>query len=194
LRFRHVFSFVDVADAACLFPLWHSSSCSGLASAQSSPSSNPFTVTSSSTNLLASGESSSNPFLPASDDDLGGLPALPGASAAGGAGGGQSDRGNGRFYSPSHLALNFAAASTLPLATTSRTLPGAATLRPAPAFTSPSAWLCWPNTNSLVTSSRCFIAQCGGDCGATGGNAHIWSLTLDPVIDLAPTKELTACT
>jgi len=36
-----------------------------------------FTVTSSSTNLLASGESSSNPFLPASDDDLGGLPAFP---------------------------------------------------------------------------------------------------------------------
>jgi len=160
----------------------------GLASAQSSPSSNPFTVTSSSTNLLASGESSSNPFQLASDD-LGGTPALPGASAAGGAGGGQSDRPNGKFYSPSHLAYNFGGGFNAPIGNDHPYITWGGN------FTA-GAGLHFSKRLAVLAEYQfigdklpgAFIAQCGGACGATGGNAHIWSLTLDPVIDLAPTK------
>jgi len=138
----------------------------GLASAQSSPSSNPFTVTSSSTNLLASGESSSNPFQLASDDDLGGTPELPAHRQPVGPAEARATGQTADSIAPATSRSTSAAASTLPLATTIRTLPGAATLPPAPAYTSPSAWLYWPSTNSLATSSPAPLSRSAGAIAA----------------------------
>ena len=75
-------------------------------------------------------------------------------------------------------------ASTHPSATTRPTSPGAATLPAAEGFTSPSALLCWRIQFMDNKLPGAFIAAGGGQ----GGNSHIISLTVDPVIDLLPTR------
>ncbi len=159
----------------------------GFASAQSSPSPNPFNLTQPTSNLLASGESSSNPFQLSSDDFLGGDSALPAVPASGGSGAGQSGRENGRFYSPSHMALNFGAGFNAPIGNDGPyiTWGGNFTVGGGLHFSKRLSVLAeYQLLDNKLPGS--FIASSGS--GATGGNAHIWSLTLDPVIDLFPAR------
>ena len=173
----------------------------GFASAQSSPSLNPSTPNPPGTSLFAAGESSSNPsqtnsnsfesssnpFQLASDDAVGGDSALPAASATGGSGAGQSGRENGRFYSPSHIAIDAGAGFNSPIGNDGPyiTWGGNFTVGGGLHFARGISLLAeYQLLDNKLPGS--FIAASG--TGATGGSSHIWGLTLDPVIDLAPKR------
>jgi hypothetical protein len=166
----------------------------GFAGAQSSPSLNPFTSNPSSSSLFAAGESSSNPsqtssnpFQLASGDAVSGDSALPASSAAGGSGAGHGGQESRRFYSPSHLALNFGAGFNAPIGNDGPYISWGGNFNVG-------GGLHFSKRLSLLAEYQLldnklpgsFIAASGS--GATGGNAHIWGLTLDPVIDLFPAR------
>jgi hypothetical protein len=148
------------------------------ASAQSSPSTNA-------TTQFAPGESSSSAFQPGFDDGLSGVTALRDAAASlgsdGGAAGGQ-DYGSkhGLFHS---LAFEAGGGFNGPLGDSSNyiTWGGNFTL---------GGGLHFNKRFSLLAEYQFMDDKLPGnviaETGATGGDAHIWSLTLSPVIDLFP--------
>src|ERR1700677_701723 len=148
------------------------------ASAQSSPST-------SSTTQFAPGDSSSSAFQPGFDDGLSGVTALRDAAASlgsdGGAAGGQ-DYGSkhGLFHS---LAFEAGGGFNGPLGDSSNyiTWGGNFTL---------GGGLHFNKRFSLLAEYQFMDDKLPGnviaETGATGGDAHIWSLTLSPVIDLFP--------
>ena len=148
------------------------------ASAQSSPSTNA-------TTQFAPGESSSSAFQPGFDDGLSGVTALRDAAASlgsdGGAAGGQ-DYGSkhGLFHS---LAFEAGGGFNGPVGNSSNyiTWGGNFTL---------GGGLHFNKRFSLLAEYQFMDDKLPGnviaETGATGGDAHIWSLTLSPVIDLFP--------
>jgi hypothetical protein len=148
------------------------------ASAQSSPSTN-------STTQFAPGESSSSAFQPGFDDGLSSATALRDAAASlgsdGGTAGGQ-DYGSkhGMFHS---LAFEAGGGANGPIGNGSNYITWGGN------FTG-GGGLRFNNHLSLLAEYQFIDDKLPGkiiaETGASGGNAHIWSLTLDPVIDLFP--------
>jgi hypothetical protein len=148
------------------------------ASAQSSPST-------SSTTQFAPGDSSSSAFQPGFDDGLSGVTALRDAAASlgsdGGAAGGQ-DYGSkhGLFHS---LAFEAGGGFNGPVGNSSNYITWGGN------FTV-GGGLHFNKRFSLLAEYQFMDDKLPGnviaETGATGGDAHIWSLTLDPVIDLFP--------
>jgi hypothetical protein len=150
------------------------------AQAQSSPST-------SATTQYVSGESSSSSFQPSFFDSVGALrdaaasPGSDGAASNGGAAGGQ-DYGSkhGLFHS---LAFEAGGGFNGPLGDSSNyvTWGGNFTV---------GGGLHFNKRLSLLAEYQFMDNKLPGnviaETGATGGNAHVWSLTLDPVIDLFP--------
>jgi hypothetical protein len=143
------------------------------ANAQSSPSPN-------------TGESSSTAYQLVADNDLSGATALHEATASlgsgSGAASGQSDRGGGRGLFSS-LAFEAGGGFNAPIGNSSNYITWGGN------FTA-GAGLHFSRGVSLLAEYQFIDDKLPGnliaETGANGGNAHIWSLTLDPVIDLFP--------
>jgi hypothetical protein len=148
------------------------------AGAQSSPSFN-------SSNQFAPGESSSTAFQLA-DDGVSGANALRSAANAlgsgGGAAGGQADQGGGHGLF-SKLAFEAGGGANAPVGYSSSYITWGGN------FTV-GGGLHFSRGISLLAEYQLMDDKLPGnliaETGANGGNAHIWSLTLDPVVDLFP--------
>jgi hypothetical protein len=156
----------------------------GTATAQSLSSPNP-----TSSGSLAAGESSPRSLDLTADEGFSSSaalpadPAEPGSSAAAASGGGQNREG--RFYSPSHIAIDAGAGFNAPIGNDIPyiTWGGNFTIGGGLHFSKQvSALLEYQLLDDKLPGA--FVALGGG----TSGDAHIWSLTLDPVIDLAPKR------
>lgn len=142
---------------------------------------------SSSSNAIAATESSSN-AIHFTDDGLAAEPAaaLPAAPAANGAAAGQNGGGHsGHWYSFSHLAGEAGGGFNAPTGDSSPyiTWGGNFSVGAGPRFT--------PHLATLIEYQFIDDKLPGAliaETGANGGDAHIWSLTLDPVIDVAPKR------
>jgi opacity protein-like surface antigen len=151
-----------------------------IASAQSSPSTN-----SSAPGLFAAGESSSAALLLA-DGDGGSLPSLiplhAASAAAGGGAAGQADHGWKHKVS-NDFAFEAGGGFNAPIGNDTPVITWGGN------FTV-GAGLHFSKRISLLAEYQFIGDKLPGaliaDAGAQGGNAHIWSLTLDPVIDLLP--------
>ncbi len=133
--------------------------------------------TDSTTDNAATSESSSSAGLLAVDAEPGALPAAPSA---------QDDRGGRGYHSHSvwsHLTYEAGGGFNAPTSDPRLTLRGAATLRWARATGSIHTSACWPSISSSTASCRAPLSH---RTGSDGGHAHIWSLTLAPVVDLMP--------
>ncbi len=151
----------------------------GTASGQSSPSLN-----STNSNLVAANESSSTSSQLPADEGLEGAAALRTAAAAlgSGAGGGQSE-GAGRHGLFNGFAFEAGAGANAPIGNDSPfiTWGGNITVGGGLHFTNRLALLAeYQFMDNKLPGN--FVA----DLGTQGGDAHIWSLTLAPVIDLFP--------
>jgi hypothetical protein len=149
------------------------------ASAQSSSSSNQIT-------RFAPGESSSSSYQFTDEDGVNGATALRTAAASLGAEGGGAAAG--QDYSSKHsllgnLAFDASAGFNAPAGNTSSYVTWGGN------FTA-GGGLHFSHRFSLLAEYQFIDDKLPGnliaETGATGGNAHIWSLTLDPVIDLFP--------
>lgn len=149
-----------------------------LAGAQSTVSHND-----SSSPGISSTESSSLQVVPLTGAD--GFGALPAAPVAGGAGAGQNGGEHQRFYSLSHIAIEAGAGFNAPIGndtpyiTWGGNFTGGVGLHFFQRFTLLGEFQFMDNK-----LPGAFIAAGGGQ----GGNAHIFSLTVDPVIDLFPKR------
>jgi len=128
---------------------------------------------------LAPAESSSNDFKFADNDGLPSDPALPAAS---GAGGGQYDNRPTREPLSSRLAFEVGGGFNSPA-------PDSPDITWGGNFTLGAGYRFNPMFSTLIEYQfihdklpGSLIAQ----TGATGGNAHIWSFTVAPVVDLFP--------
>ena len=149
------------------------------AGAQSTPSSNP-------TGQFALGESSSSAYQFTNEDGVTGAAALRTAADSlgsdGGGGGGGQDYGkhSGGF---SKLAIEASGGANGPLGTSSNYITWGGN------FTA-GGGLHFSRAVSLLAEYQFLGDKLPGnliaETGASGGNAHIWSLTLAPVIDLFP--------
>jgi hypothetical protein len=153
----------------------------GSARAQTLPSSN-----SSGFNAVSAGESSSSAFPPATNDDLGGATGLPSAASAEGARGAGGQSGGYQSHSLfSHLTAAFGGGFNGPARGSSSyiTWGGNASLGAGYRF---NRYLAMMTEYQFIDDKLpgALIAE----TGANGGNAHIWSLTMAPVIDLAPKR------
>jgi len=176
-------------------PLRHVFFASGLAllvavsaSAQSSPFTRSTTqfVSNYPGNVAGSGESSSSSFQPGFDDGISSASALRDAAASlgnGGSGGaaGQDDTGHhGIFHS---LAFEAGGGASGPVGSSTNYITWGGN------FTV-GGGLHLNKRFSMLAEYQFIDDKLPGtiiaETGATGGNAHIWSLTLDPVIDLFP--------
>jgi hypothetical protein len=154
------------------------------ASAQSSPSPNQTSPT-----LLAADESSSSSsFQFAANDGLNGAAALRTAAAAlgsGGAGAGQYGGEKHGAFSVSHVAIEAGAGFNAPIGddtpyiTWGGNFTGGGGLNFSKRFTLLGEFQFMDNK-----LPGAFVAAGGGQ----GGNAHIFSLTVDPAIDLFPAR------
>lgn len=136
-------------------------------------------------NPVAATESSSS-AVHFNDDGLAAVPAAPspanGAAAGGQNGGGQS----GHWYSFSRLAGEAGGGFNAPTGDSSPyiTWGGNFSIGAGPRFS--------PHLAALVEYQFVDDKLPGAliaETGANGGDAHIWSLTLDPVIDVAPKRK-----
>jgi hypothetical protein len=152
------------------------------ASAQSSPSPNP-----SAPGLFAAGESSSAALMLATDDG-GPLPSLlplhaASAAAAGGAAG-QEERGWKHKIS-NNFAIEAGGGFNAPIGNDTPVITWGGN------FTV-GGGLHFNKRFALLAEYQFMDNKLPGaliaDAGAQGGNAHIWSLTLDPVVDLFPKR------
>jgi hypothetical protein len=156
------------------------------ASAQSSTSPNP-----NNPSLVAAGESSSTAFL--ADSGPGDAMALRSAAAAlgSGAGGGQSGGEKHGAFSMSHFAAEAGAGFNAPVGNDTSTGGGGPFITWGGNFTA-GAGLHFSKRFTLLGEFQfmddklpaSLIAEAGD--GATSGDAHIISLTADPVIELFP--------
>jgi hypothetical protein len=152
------------------------------ACAQSSPSSD-----SSSSSAPSAGESSSSSFQLVADDNLAGVTNLRTAIAALGSGGAAGQYGADKHgnFSVNHIAIEAGAGFNAPVGNDTPYITWGGN------FTG-GAGLNFSKRFSLLGEFQfldnklpgAFVAAGGG----TGGNAHIISLTVDPVIDLFPTR------
>jgi hypothetical protein len=138
----------------------------------------------------ASSESSSN-ALQLADNGMPDLAALPAAPSASGAGGGQYDtrspRGGGRSGVMSHMAYEVGGGFNAPTEDSSPYISwgGNITLGAGYRFNKNLALMLeYQFIDSKLPGA--IIAQ----AGATGGNDHIWSFTLDPVFDFNPKSSI----
>jgi len=148
----------------------------GVAGAQSTVSRNDFGLRG-----ISSTESSLLQLVPLAGANE--LWALPSATVAGGAGAGQNGGEHQRFYSLSYIAIEAGAGFNAPIGndtpyiTWGGNLTGGVGLHLGQRFTVLGEFQFMDNK-----LPGAFIAAGGGQ----GGNAHIVSLTVDPVIDLFP--------
>lgn len=153
------------------------------ASAQSSPSPSPFSST-----LVAANESSSLSFL--ADDSMGGAAAVPSASAAGGSGAAQEERGWKRGVTR-NFAIEAGGGFNGPIGNDTSSSSGGPFITWGGNFTV-GGGLHLNKYLSLLAEYQ-FIndklpGHFIGEVGTDGGNAHIWSFTLAPVVDLFPKR------
>lgn len=131
----------------------------------------------------ASGESSPTAFQLVSDADMSGVTALHDAAAALGSGGGQYNSEKhgsftmNRFAFEAGAGFNAPVGNDTPYITWGGNFTGGAGLHFSPHFTLLGEFQFMDNK-----LPGAFVAAGGGQ----GGNAHILSLTVDPVIDLFP--------
>jgi hypothetical protein len=159
------------------------------ASAQSSPSTDQ-----ASPSLFAPGESSSSTFQFVADDGLSGAGALRSAAASlgygGGAAAGQEEKSS-KHGSSRSLALEFGGGFNAPIGNDTSTVGGGPFITWGGNFTA-GGGLHFTRRFSLLAEYQFIDDKLPGsliaEVGTQGGNAHIWSLTLDPVIDLFPKK------
>jgi hypothetical protein len=149
----------------------------GAASAQSASS--PFESSS-----VLSAESSSSVFPFAADGGLGGAAAMPAASAASGAGAGQH-QGSWKHGLVNNIAFEAGGGFNAPIGNDIPFLTWGGNF-------SVGGGLHFSKRFSLLAEYQFMDDKLPGgliaDAGAQGGHAHIWSLTLDPVIDLFPKR------
>ena len=132
---------------------------------------------------VASATESSSNALDRDTDNSSALPALAASPAANGSGGGQYDNRSARRGYYSHLAFEAGGGFTAPTEDSAPyiTWGGNITLGAGYRFNS---------MFTLMTEYQFIDDKLPGrliaEAGATGGHDHIWSLTLDPVIDLTP--------
>jgi hypothetical protein len=139
----------------------------------------------SSPSLLAANESTSIAFQPAAEDSLGGASALP-SPAAGGSGEGAGHEGHGWKYKASHdFAIDLGGGFNAPIGndTPYITWGGNFTVGGGLHF---SKYLSLLAEYQMIDDKLPGALVAAG--GGTGGNAHIWSFTLDPVLDLFPKR------
>jgi|WetSurMetagenome_2_1015567.scaffolds.fasta_scaffold138507_2 hypothetical protein len=153
------------------------------ASAQSLPSPKPFT-----SNLVASNESSSLSFL--ADDSLSGAAARQSASAAGGSDAAQEEQG-WKHKATHDFALEFGGGFNAPIGNDTSSSSGGPFITWGGNFTV-GGGLHLNKYLSLLAEYQ-FIddklpGSFIGEVGTDGGNAHIWSFTLAPVVDLFPKR------
>ncbi len=156
------------------------------ASAQSSPS-----TSQTAPSVLAPGESSSSAFQIAADDGVDGAGALRSAAAPGSGGSaaaGQENQGN-KYGSSRGLALEFGGGFNAPIGNDTSTGGGGPFITWGGNFTA-GGGLHFNRRFSLLAEYQFIDDKLPGsliaEVGTQGGNAHIWSLTLDPVVDLFP--------
>ncbi len=164
---------VTILSAALTF-------AAGSASAQSAPTFNPSNPSATST----AESSSSSSSLQLLGDDGEGAKLLPSASAAG-SGGGESDR-NGGYHSHNlfnHLTYAFGGGFNAPTSNSSPYITWGGN------FSAGVGYQFDPHL-SLMAEYQFIDDKLPGnliaETGANGGHAHIWSTTLEPVIDLFP--------
>jgi hypothetical protein len=151
----------------------------GSASGQSTTSPNP-----ANSSLIAANESSSSSLQLAADEGLDGAAALRTAAAAlgSGAGGGQADAG-GRHGLFSNFAFEAGAGANAPVGNDTPFITWGGNITVGGGFH-------FSNRFALLAEYQFIDDKLPGnfvaDLGTQGGDAHIWSLTLDPVIDLFP--------
>jgi hypothetical protein len=153
------------------------------ASAQSSLSPGPFSST-----LVAANESSSLSFL--ADDSMGSAAALPSASAAGGSGAAQEEQGWKR-KATHDFALEFGGGFNAPIGNDTSSSSGGPFITWGGNFTV-GGGLHLNKYLSLLAEYQFIDDKLPGsfiaEVQTQGGNAHIWSFTLAPVVDLFPKK------
>lgn len=164
--------------------LWMASICAvGITSAQSLSSSSLY-----SSSLAPASEASSNPFhLDSSFNPDAAARSLSLASAAGGAGGGGQSGGRRRLFDS--FAMDLGAGFNGPIGNDKPYITWGGNL-------TAGAGVHFNKRFSLLAEYQfidnklpgAFVAAGGG----TSGDAHIWSLTLDPVIDLFPKRTYSA--
>jgi hypothetical protein len=157
-----------------------------LSSAQSISPSAP-----SSSGSFSAADSSSSPADSSSsavqldaNGDVGAAAALPSASASGGSGAGQSGE-NHHFYSFSHFAAEAGAGFNSPIGNDGPYITWGGNFMVG-------GGLHFSKRLTLLAEYQFIDDKLPGEFvaagGGTSGNAHIWSLTLDPVIDLFPQR------
>jgi hypothetical protein len=145
---------------------------------------NAQSLSSESTSQLSPGESSSSVFQLVSDDDLSGASALHDAAAGlgAGSGAGQADHGGGHGLLSS-LAFEAGGGFNAPTGDSSNDITWGGNI-------TVGAGLHFSRGVSLLAEYQLLDDKLPGnliaETGANGGNAHIWSLTLNPVVDLFP--------
>jgi hypothetical protein len=142
-------------------------------------------LSSSSTTQIASGESSSSSFQLVADDDLSGAGALHDVAAALGSGGGQYGSEKHGTFSVNHIAIDLGGGFNAPVGndTPYITWGGNFTVGGGLNFSKRFALLGeFQYLDNKLPGA--FVAAGGGQ----GGNAHIVALTVDPIIDLLPTR------
>jgi hypothetical protein len=153
------------------------------ASAQASPSS----TSSSSRELLAANESSSLSFVAA--DGLGGASALPTAAATGGSAAGQAEGAKRSIWR--NYSIELGGGFNAPIGNDTSTSSGGPFITWGGNFTV-GGGLHFNKYLSLLAEYQFIDDKLPGsliaEVGTEGGNAHIWSITLAPVVDLFPKR------
>jgi hypothetical protein len=151
------------------------------ASAQSSPSPTPFT-----SNLVAANESSSLSFM--ADDSLGGAAARPSSAAAGGAS--QEEQG-WKHKVTRNFAFEVGGGFNGPIGNDTSSSSGGPFITWGGNFTV-GGGLHFNKYLSMLAEYQFIGDKLPGsfiaEVGTQGGNAHIWSFTLAPVVDLFPKR------
>lgn len=157
----------------------------GAASAQVAPSHEPSSSTVVDPPDTAAVSESSSSAVPLADDanpDGAGLPAAPSASGAGAAG---QDYGNHHHSLFSHMTFEAGGGFNAPTSDSSPYITWGGN------FTVGAGYRINPRV-SVLTEYQFIDDKLPGaliaETGASGGYAHVWSFTVDPVVDLAPKR------